>query len=150
MICGVAAFWTKPENRRLFFDEFAKSRGFDPLLASNWYDFISDDFIKIKVCICLFLLFHTYVFILFLLKGGSGVLKHYDGSYSQALLDVYPFIGLEALKFKFIPSNNLFISFLFILACHMLTHLFQQNITRIKATDAMFWINMQHPKILTH
>lgn len=30
-------YWTKPENRRRFFEEYAASNNFDPLIAENWY-----------------------------------------------------------------------------------------------------------------
>ena len=30
-------FWEDPKNKRDFFDRFAKERGFDSLIPSNWY-----------------------------------------------------------------------------------------------------------------
>ena len=29
--------WTRVENRRSFFESYAKESGFDPLVAENWY-----------------------------------------------------------------------------------------------------------------
>ena len=33
----LAGPWRYEENRRQFFEDYAKSSGFDPLLAHNWY-----------------------------------------------------------------------------------------------------------------
>lgn len=30
--------WTDESNHKRVFDEYAKSHGFDPLVASNWYE----------------------------------------------------------------------------------------------------------------
>ena len=30
-------FWGNPSNRRRYFERFAEERGFDPLIAENWY-----------------------------------------------------------------------------------------------------------------
>jgi hypothetical protein len=38
--------WTKPENRRQFFDDFAALREFDPLVPSNWYSIGYHDIMK--------------------------------------------------------------------------------------------------------
>jgi hypothetical protein len=44
-------YWTVEESKnvRKFFDEFAKSRNFDPLQPQNWYRFSSDDILQVKV-----------------------------------------------------------------------------------------------------
>lgn len=31
-------FWEEPVNRREFFENFAKARNFEPLIAANWYN----------------------------------------------------------------------------------------------------------------
>lgn len=37
------------DNRKRHFDDYAKSLGFDPLIAENWYHFSSQDIKKYKV-----------------------------------------------------------------------------------------------------
>lgn len=38
------------ENRTAFFDEFAKNRGFDPLLADKWSTISKAEIMEEKVC----------------------------------------------------------------------------------------------------
>jgi hypothetical protein len=38
--------WTKPENRRKRMEDFAKEKGFDPLIPENWYSVERKDFVK--------------------------------------------------------------------------------------------------------
>jgi hypothetical protein len=42
-------FWTFSSNRKLFFKEFAKSRGFDPLIPENWHHITRYDIVVFKV-----------------------------------------------------------------------------------------------------
>jgi hypothetical protein len=35
-----------PEQQRNFFDEFAKSKNFDPLIIANWYDITVREIVK--------------------------------------------------------------------------------------------------------
>jgi hypothetical protein len=41
-------------------------------------------------------------------QGGAGLLVKYNNSLSQALIEVYPEIGLRAHKFKIVPSMLFF------------------------------------------
>jgi hypothetical protein len=41
--------WCKQKNRRRFFENFAKTNGFDPLLPDNWYLQDSKKIMKIRV-----------------------------------------------------------------------------------------------------
>eukprot|EP00026_Physarum_polycephalum_P003067 Phypoly_transcript_03076.p1 GENE.Phypoly_transcript_03076~~Phypoly_transcript_03076.p1 ORF type:complete len:846 (+),score=126.53 Phypoly_transcript_03076:232-2538(+) len=61
--------WTDVDNRKRFFDDFAKSKGFDPLNKDKWRLVSHDEVAQTK--------------------GGSGVLSHYKGSLTNALIDVY-------------------------------------------------------------
>eukprot|EP00026_Physarum_polycephalum_P003096 Phypoly_transcript_03105.p1 GENE.Phypoly_transcript_03105~~Phypoly_transcript_03105.p1 ORF type:complete len:513 (+),score=72.19 Phypoly_transcript_03105:641-2179(+) len=76
--------WTSNENEnsRKFFDDFASSKNFDPLVAENWYQFQGSDF-----------------------KNIHSIMSHYNSSLYKALSSVYPDIGLEMSKFATIPHN---------------------------------------------
>lgn len=37
------------DERRVFFEKFAKEKGFDPLIPENWYKVTLGDFLKQKV-----------------------------------------------------------------------------------------------------
>lgn len=38
----IGNFWASKDNRKLFFDDFAASRGFDPLIPDNWNVTLAD------------------------------------------------------------------------------------------------------------
>eukprot|EP00026_Physarum_polycephalum_P003286 Phypoly_transcript_03296.p1 GENE.Phypoly_transcript_03296~~Phypoly_transcript_03296.p1 ORF type:complete len:460 (+),score=53.46 Phypoly_transcript_03296:645-2024(+) len=73
--------WTENEgaNIRLFFDNFARARGLDPLVAESWYSFSLLD--------------------VFSAGNGYAVFKHYK-SLRRALMDVYPEVSFELDKWK--------------------------------------------------
>jgi hypothetical protein len=54
--------WSDTKSRREFFDNFAKDKSFDPLVASNWYSWGYDDFMKYRVMLQL-------VFVLLILSS---------------------------------------------------------------------------------
>eukprot|EP00026_Physarum_polycephalum_P003691 Phypoly_transcript_03705.p1 GENE.Phypoly_transcript_03705~~Phypoly_transcript_03705.p1 ORF type:complete len:765 (+),score=83.89 Phypoly_transcript_03705:12-2306(+) len=68
------------ESRKFVLDSIANKRGFDPLVARNWYSISCVDILK-----------HP---------GGASLLRHYNGGLIRALTHVYPSIGLDPLKFK--------------------------------------------------
>lgn len=41
--------WAHPDIRRAFFNNFAKVKGFDPLVAENWYLITRSELLKHKV-----------------------------------------------------------------------------------------------------
>lgn len=43
--------WSSVENRRNFFEKYAKENKFDPLLPENWYSQSRANMATIKVCI---------------------------------------------------------------------------------------------------
>lgn len=45
-------YWAVKANRVKFFDEYARKRGFDPLVPENWYN-INDDIFQEKVPLAL-------------------------------------------------------------------------------------------------
>jgi len=71
--------WLTEQQRRNFFNELAGDLGMDPLVANNWYRLASKQVLE--------------------KKGGGSVLKHHSQSHPQALIDLYPEIGLEKEKF---------------------------------------------------
>jgi len=84
--------WANIENRRQFFDHFAVVNKFDPLVPSNWYSISKEKFLRMKLA--------------------ASVLHHYRGSYVKALLELYPYSGLDSSKFitftrtKWIDNEN--------------------------------------------
>lgn len=92
-------FWNDPQNRRLFFENFARSKGFDPLQASRWYSVTIADLAGVKVNINSHVLYSQF-------QGATTVLRHYNKSIPAALMDVFPDIGLEKKKFQSSYSIN--------------------------------------------
>jgi hypothetical protein len=50
------ALWQDVNNRRKFFEDYARVRGFDPLQPDRWY-FSTDDILATKVCSCSLVIF---------------------------------------------------------------------------------------------
>eukprot|EP00026_Physarum_polycephalum_P002126 Phypoly_transcript_02130.p1 GENE.Phypoly_transcript_02130~~Phypoly_transcript_02130.p1 ORF type:complete len:911 (+),score=100.93 Phypoly_transcript_02130:69-2801(+) len=73
-------FWRDPTNRRKWFDMFAESMSFNPLLAHHWYSVTASSVKSTK-------------------KGGS-VLDYYGGNFIKAAIDLYPELHLQKEKFS--------------------------------------------------
>jgi len=73
-------FWRLESNRKTFFDQFAQDNAFDPLIASNWYSVKSEKIIARKF--------------------SSMVIRYYRGSVREALMTLYPTIGLKEDMFE--------------------------------------------------
>eukprot|EP00026_Physarum_polycephalum_P003956 Phypoly_transcript_03973.p1 GENE.Phypoly_transcript_03973~~Phypoly_transcript_03973.p1 ORF type:complete len:646 (+),score=59.16 Phypoly_transcript_03973:3-1940(+) len=71
------------ENRKKFFETYAREKNFDPYMAGNWY---SQDLENV---------YHA--------KGASGVLSYHNQSVVKALLDLFPNIGLDKSRFRVKP-----------------------------------------------
>lgn len=82
-------------KRRIFFETFAKEKGFDPLLPENWYSVKYMDIEEIPVFVFYLLSRSIYL----LLQGYSGVLQDFR-DLSAALTTVFPDIGLDESKFE--------------------------------------------------
>lgn len=80
---------------------FAKEQGFDPHAAENWYSPAAARIVE-KVYRLLFL-FKLNVNIS--LQRASGCIAFYKGNFVQALLDLFPQIGLEKSKLLDIQSR---------------------------------------------
>eukprot|EP00026_Physarum_polycephalum_P000813 Phypoly_transcript_00814.p1 GENE.Phypoly_transcript_00814~~Phypoly_transcript_00814.p1 ORF type:complete len:797 (+),score=105.00 Phypoly_transcript_00814:1557-3947(+) len=70
--------WKVAENRRKFFENFAKEHGFDPLSSEAWYSQPSEKILSAK--------------------GATQVLYYYNLSISRALISLFPEIGLNKSK----------------------------------------------------
>eukprot|EP00026_Physarum_polycephalum_P001959 Phypoly_transcript_01963.p1 GENE.Phypoly_transcript_01963~~Phypoly_transcript_01963.p1 ORF type:complete len:985 (-),score=156.37 Phypoly_transcript_01963:23-2977(-) len=77
-------YWTNERNQKEFFKKVAAAHNFDPLVPSNWYSFTNADILK-----------H---------RGANSLLVHFNGSFTQALLHIFPDIGLDPSKFN-TPRN---------------------------------------------
>eukprot|EP00026_Physarum_polycephalum_P001933 Phypoly_transcript_01936.p1 GENE.Phypoly_transcript_01936~~Phypoly_transcript_01936.p1 ORF type:complete len:910 (+),score=132.37 Phypoly_transcript_01936:109-2838(+) len=78
-------YWANPFNQKQFLDRFAKDRGFDPLVAKNWYSITSDMLLSVK--------------------GGWAIWHYHKGGFANVLQTLYPSIGLDATKFGTPPKN---------------------------------------------
>jgi len=73
-------YWANKSNRKRIFENLAYERGFDVLLAENWYSLSNADFLEAK---------------------GANTLVHlYKGSFADALIDLFPDIGLDERKLR--------------------------------------------------
>eukprot|EP00026_Physarum_polycephalum_P000547 Phypoly_transcript_00548.p1 GENE.Phypoly_transcript_00548~~Phypoly_transcript_00548.p1 ORF type:complete len:911 (+),score=120.65 Phypoly_transcript_00548:114-2846(+) len=69
--------------RKNFFENFAKTHNFDPLISENWYHVTKDHILAAK--------------------GGKTVMTHYT-SLGQAVIDIFPGIGLDKSRFIKLPN----------------------------------------------
>eukprot|EP00026_Physarum_polycephalum_P001081 Phypoly_transcript_01082.p1 GENE.Phypoly_transcript_01082~~Phypoly_transcript_01082.p1 ORF type:complete len:1032 (+),score=114.94 Phypoly_transcript_01082:178-3273(+) len=72
--------WKDIKNQRNWFVAFANAQPFDPLIANNWYSVSHPQIMAVK--------------------GARSMLAYYGNSYSNALLSLFPNIGLEKKKFS--------------------------------------------------
>eukprot|EP00026_Physarum_polycephalum_P002498 Phypoly_transcript_02505.p1 GENE.Phypoly_transcript_02505~~Phypoly_transcript_02505.p1 ORF type:complete len:743 (+),score=67.33 Phypoly_transcript_02505:95-2323(+) len=79
--------WKSMENKRLFFEECAKSMNFNPLIPDNWYNIKSDSFFKCFPKVW-------------------ALAKPFGGSVAKTLMHVFPYIGLQEHKFKALPNDH--------------------------------------------
>lgn len=73
------ATWGNIESRRHFFERYAKENNFDPQNTTAWYSQSRSKILSTK--------------------GALGVVSHHKNSVVQALLDLFPNIGLDKPKF---------------------------------------------------
>jgi hypothetical protein len=92
--------WRNPKRWRKFFDEFAKSKNFDPLDAKMWYSISGNEIRKFVVSILNhYLSLPFFKLFLTIVKGGNVMLSYVDGSYIDALIKVYPELKLRRENF---------------------------------------------------
>eukprot|EP00026_Physarum_polycephalum_P001074 Phypoly_transcript_01075.p1 GENE.Phypoly_transcript_01075~~Phypoly_transcript_01075.p1 ORF type:complete len:1059 (+),score=134.10 Phypoly_transcript_01075:98-3274(+) len=77
-------YWKFDENKRKFFEKFAKRRKFDPLVAANWYNIMTKDIEDAK---------------------GQGLIK--DSTFIDTLCQVFPEVKFDKLQFKVLPFKFL-------------------------------------------
>lgn len=78
---------TGERGRKDYFVNFAQQRGFDPLVAENWYSVLPSDLFTFRG-----------------LRAAQQLVSYYSGSYVVALQSLFPNIGLDKDKFSFYPS----------------------------------------------
>eukprot|EP00026_Physarum_polycephalum_P004291 Phypoly_transcript_04309.p1 GENE.Phypoly_transcript_04309~~Phypoly_transcript_04309.p1 ORF type:complete len:715 (+),score=105.32 Phypoly_transcript_04309:82-2145(+) len=77
--------WDEYENRKKFFDDFAKDHGFDPSIPENWYK-INAHQINSR-------------------KDSDMLLRRYH-NFTDAIAEAYPNIRFDLNKFDVIPRNH--------------------------------------------
>jgi hypothetical protein len=86
--------WKDINNCRRFFCELAASKGFDPFVASNWYQVTHIDVITAGVCS--FCVAISIMFTLALLKG-QGMLTHrFKNRLRDAIRAAFPELDFDA------------------------------------------------------
>ena len=93
--------WGDLGNQRRFFENYAETKGFDPLVPENWYLQSTEGISDVKVYCCLLLLlcfFCLFVcrfdMMLMVLQGANKIISFYNRSIAKALLTIFPDIGL--------------------------------------------------------
>eukprot|EP00026_Physarum_polycephalum_P001768 Phypoly_transcript_01770.p1 GENE.Phypoly_transcript_01770~~Phypoly_transcript_01770.p1 ORF type:complete len:893 (+),score=154.72 Phypoly_transcript_01770:58-2736(+) len=79
-------FWGNPSNRRKFLERFAEEKGFDPLLAENWYSVHIGEIDAFE-------------------KGGRTIVAAYNGNLSETLVHLFPEVHFDEKKFDMLPKN---------------------------------------------
>eukprot|EP00026_Physarum_polycephalum_P002403 Phypoly_transcript_02409.p1 GENE.Phypoly_transcript_02409~~Phypoly_transcript_02409.p1 ORF type:complete len:900 (+),score=140.14 Phypoly_transcript_02409:101-2800(+) len=78
-------YWTDLNNRRKSFEDFARDNNFDPLVAENWYPIAGERIAE---------------------SVGSYSLKfHYNGSFTKALIHLFPEVPFQREKFIFVEQR---------------------------------------------
>ena len=68
--------WQDKQNRRRFFEKYAKENGFDPLVANDWSLISKKHLMATKVHTCLSFLFSFFlIYLLFIFKLVSNILN---------------------------------------------------------------------------
>lgn len=89
--------WKDVRKRRDWLDKYAKERGFDPLIAENWFEYTSEAVSIAQVLSCYFLSLSCVL--LTENQGGETVLSYYSGSVVGALQHLYPEVNFDPNKF---------------------------------------------------
>eukprot|EP00026_Physarum_polycephalum_P001929 Phypoly_transcript_01932.p1 GENE.Phypoly_transcript_01932~~Phypoly_transcript_01932.p1 ORF type:complete len:927 (+),score=132.48 Phypoly_transcript_01932:220-3000(+) len=74
-------YWQEKGNMRKFFDSIARTKRFNPLVPNNWYQLSDKSVLRYK--------------------GGFSIAGKYEGSFSDALIDMYPEVKFDKSKFLF-------------------------------------------------
>eukprot|EP00026_Physarum_polycephalum_P001930 Phypoly_transcript_01933.p1 GENE.Phypoly_transcript_01933~~Phypoly_transcript_01933.p1 ORF type:complete len:924 (+),score=109.23 Phypoly_transcript_01933:169-2940(+) len=77
--------WRTVDSRRKFFIAYAKKKGFDPFVASNWYSLTLEHLRPIK--------------------GSRTILDFYGGSAKKAIKHVFPELNIQLDQFPTAPHN---------------------------------------------
>lgn len=104
VIIIIAGFWRDVNNRKHFFENYAKKRGFDPLSASHWYKQPIEKIGAEKVSF-----YFIFIIIIMINTGNKDVrraLVHHQGSVVTALAELFPTINFDQTMFG---KTNLFL-----------------------------------------
>lgn len=91
----------KSKEMRMFFEKYAKSNNFDPLVPENWYNISRQEVLSIKVYCAMVSDVNNNSFT----KGATAILSSYRGSVKRAIIDLFPEIGLDPSKFTTLPCK---------------------------------------------
>lgn len=91
---------TDSAKYREYLELYAKVHKFDPLIPDNWYPITNKQIREFKVCSE-----HTKEKLTIRFQSLRPVLESYDGNHIEALVKIFPEIGLRRKKFN--PSNVL-------------------------------------------
>jgi hypothetical protein len=61
LILFLENFWQAKENRKQFFENFAKANNFNPLTPENWYRINKEDVINADVCGFLYIFIFLFI-----------------------------------------------------------------------------------------
>lgn len=113
-------YWSNLENRKEVFKSYANEKGFDSLVAENWYSLLPSDFLKHKVTMIIILNNNNKwikrAFINDIKKDGKTIYHLYQGNLGKALQHVFPEIGLNKDNLRPL-SRELLLLLLFYICC---------------------------------
>ena len=110
--CEECTQWRVTENRRAFFENFAKKKNFDPLIPSNWYlvsydEVVSEKVVLVNVTLPLFPSLSLFNFFLpVYIQGGSSIMNLFHSSLVAVLGDAFGF-SLDSSEFRSMPSKSI-------------------------------------------
>lgn len=94
----IVAYWQAVANRRKFFVDIADDKGFDPMVADNWYALTLEEVIQHKVRKKKGGgLFSQHLYLRE--QNATLVLAYYNGSFENALVHLFPEVSLERGEF---------------------------------------------------
>lgn len=91
---------------RLYFENFAKGKGLDPLRAKTWYQY-SEEFAQTKVFFIFYCYFYVFIIILIVFtQSAKTILGKFKGGYYQALKHLFPEIKFNIKFLRRMRHNN--------------------------------------------
>lgn len=91
---NIDGYWGNYEHRKLFFIDFAKKRGLDPLVPAHWHS-VLDELKQNSVWRQWFYLIFSHFF--YLLKAAKSIFKYHKGSVIGTLQHLFPSVSFANL-----------------------------------------------------